>query len=236
MIQPVVNRTDVKQPDGPMKGMRVLVTAGGTVERIDPVRYLTNDSSGRMGFAFAEAARDMGADVTLVCARTDTQPPAGVAVVEALSAEEMLHALLERYEEADLVVKAAAVADYRPAVPSEKKIKKTGQRMTLELEKTPDILQTLGERKTKQFLIGFAAETDDLAANAVEKAARKRCDLVVGNDVTVPGAGFGTETNKVTVVDAGGVVADLPLLSKRETAERVLELALERMKQAGSGN
>lgn len=236
VIQPVVNRTDVKQPDGPMKGMRVLVTAGGTVERIDPVRYLTNDSSGRMGFAFAEAARDMGADVTLVCARTDTQPPAGVAVVEALSAEEMLHALLERYEEADLVVKAAAVADYRPAVPSEKKIKKTGQRMTLELEKTPDILQTLGERKTKQFLIGFAAETDDLAANAVEKAARKRCDLVVGNDVTVPGAGFGTETNKVTVVDAGGVVADLPLLSKRETAERVLELALERMKQAGSGN
>ena len=220
---------------GPMKGLRVLVTAGGTVERIDAVRYLTNDSSGRMGIAFAEAARDMGADVTLVKARTDVAPPAGVTVVEALSAEDMLNALLERYDEADLVIKAAAVADYRPASPSRGKIKKTEGKLTLELERTTDILQTLGERKTTQFLIGFAAETERLVENAVEKAVRKNCDLVVGNDVTMPGAGFGTETNKVVVVDRSGPVADLPLLSKRETAERVLAIALERMARAEGG-
>lgn len=219
--------------DGPMKGMRVLVTAGGTVERIDAVRYLTNDSSGRMGIAFAAAARDMGADVTLVKARTDVAPPDGVTVVEALSAEAMLAALLERFDEADLVIKAAAVADYRPVSPAEGKIKKTEGKLTLELERTPDILETLGGRKTTQFLIGFAAETERLVEHAVEKAVRKNCDLVVGNDVTEPGAGFGTETNRVVVVDKSGLVADLPLLSKRETAERVLAIALERMARGG---
>jgi phosphopantothenoylcysteine decarboxylase/phosphopantothenate--cysteine ligase len=221
--------------DGPMKGLRVLVTAGGTVERIDAVRYLSNDSSGRMGFAFAEAARDMGAEVTLVKARTDVAPPPGVTVVEALTAEDMLSAVLARYPDTDLVIKAAAVADYRPANPAAGKIKKTAERLTLELEKTPDILQALGERKTTQFLIGFAAETERLAEYATDKAVRKNCDLVVGNDVTVPGAGFGTETNKVVVADQKGVVAELPLMSKRETAERVLALALERMKKAGGG-
>jgi phosphopantothenoylcysteine decarboxylase/phosphopantothenate--cysteine ligase len=228
-------RPDGGATDGPMKGMRVLVTAGGTVERIDAVRYLSNDSSGRMGFAFAEAARDMGAEVTVVKARTDVAPPPGVTVVEALTAETMLAAVLARYPDTDLVVKAAAVADYRPANPAAGKIKKTAEKLTLELEKTPDILQTLGERKTTQFLIGFAAETERLAEYAADKAVRKNCDLVVGNDVTVSGAGFGTETNKVVVADQSGVVADLPLLSKRETAERVLALALERMKKAGGG-
>lgn len=223
-------------PDGrPMQGMRVVVTAGGTVERIDPVRFLTNDSSGKMGFAFAEAARDFGADVTLICGKTDGPPPSGVRVVKAESAQEMLQAVLGRFDETDLVIKAAAVADYRPANPSPHKIKKNEQSMTLELVKNPDILQTLGERKQGQFLIGFAAETDRLVENAMSKAIRKNCDLVVGNDVTVPGAGFGTETNKVVVVDRQGVVADLPLLSKRETAEQVLRLALERMNGGKGG-
>lgn len=220
-------------PDGPMRGMRVLVTAGGTVERIDPVRYLTNDSSGKMGVAFAEAARDWGADVTLVCAKMDVPPPQGVTVVKADSAEKMKAAVLDRFADLDLVIKAAAVADYRPVATARQKIKKKDEQMTLTLEKTPDIMQALGESKTTQFLIGFAAETERLVDNAVDKARRKNCDLVVGNDVTETGAGFGTDTNRVIVADQGGLVESLPLLSKRETAERVLQLALTRM--AGNG-
>ncbi|GIQ65676.1 phosphopantothenoylcysteine decarboxylase [Paenibacillus cisolokensis] len=156
-----------------LAGRRVLVTAGGTVERLDPVRFLTNDSSGRMGFAIAEAARNMGAEVVLVAGRTEGMPPAGVELVHARSAAEMLDAVVARFDEADIVVKAAAVADYRPAAASDRKIKKSGDTMTLELVKTTDILQELGARKTRQFLVGFAAETGDIEKYAMDKLQRK---------------------------------------------------------------
>ena len=167
-----------------LAGKKVLVTAGGTVERLDPVRYLTNDSSGKMGFALAEAAANRGADVTLIAARTAAPPIEGVKLVRVESAEQMLEAVLERYESADLVIKAAAVADYRPVAQAATKIKKSDERLVVELERTTDILKTLGERKTHQFLVGFAAETEQLAQYAMDKLARKNCDLVFANDVS----------------------------------------------------
>ncbi|CAG5085660.1 CoaBC [Thermobacillus xylanilyticus] len=213
----------------PLAGRRVIVTAGGTVERIDPVRYITNDSSGKMGIAIAEAARDLGADVTLIAARVTAELPAGVEVVRVESAEDMLRAVMERFDEADVVVKAAAVADYRPAVRRTSKMKKKEDRLTLELEKTPDILAEAGRRKTKQLLIGFAAETDDLEANAMDKLRRKNCDLIVANDVTAPGAGFDVDTNAVSVFDAAGRTAEWKVMPKREIGLRLMRLAAERL-------
>lgn len=217
------------KPEGPLAGKKVLVTAGGTVERIDPVRYITNDSSGKMGFAFAEAARLLGAEVTLIAARTDAAPPAGIPVVQVQSAAEMYDAVLSRWEACDVVVKAAAVADYRPKNSADTKIKKAGDTMTLELVKNPDILETLGRSKRHQFLIGFAAETGETAFFAKDKLIRKNCDFIVANDVSAAGAGFGTETNIVSVYDRDGLALDLPVLSKPEVARRVLELAALRM-------
>jgi len=186
-----------------------------------------------MGYALAEAARDLGAQVTLVSGRADLPCPAGVTFVPAGSALDMMDRVMERLDESDLVIKAAAVADYRPAAPAEQKIKKKEERLTLELVRNPDILQAIGERKTHQFVIGFAAETGDLEANALEKLRRKRCDLLVANDVTRPGAGFGVDTNIVQIYDEGGLVEALPQLDKREVAERILRLAAGRMKPAG---
>jgi phosphopantothenoylcysteine decarboxylase/phosphopantothenate--cysteine ligase len=213
----------------PLAGRRIVVTAGGTVERIDPVRYITNDSSGKMGIAIAEAARDLGADVTLIAARVSVPLPAGVGIVRVESAEEMLRAVVERFDAADIVVKAAAVADYRPAVRHASKMKKKDDRLKLELEKTPDILAEAGRRKTKQLLIGFAAETDDLEANAMDKLRRKNCDLIVANDVTAPGAGFGTDTNSVIIFDGGGRTAEWTGMPKREIGLRLMRLAAERL-------
>jgi phosphopantothenoylcysteine decarboxylase/phosphopantothenate--cysteine ligase len=221
-------------PEPILAGKKVLVTAGGTVERIDPVRYITNDSSGKMGYAVAEAAKRMGAEVTLITGKATVQPPAGVEVIKAESALDMLDAVLAKFPETDIVVKAAAVADYRPVRREEQKIKKQGETMTLELVRNPDILQTIGERKTNQFVIGFAAETNDADRYAQEKVRRKNCDLVVVNNVTVPGAGFGTDTNIVKIFDASGPVEELPLMSKREVAERLLKLAAERIAGRGS--
>ncbi|WP_020615367.1 bifunctional phosphopantothenoylcysteine decarboxylase/phosphopantothenate--cysteine ligase CoaBC [Paenibacillus daejeonensis] len=217
-----------------LAGKRVLITAGGTVERIDPVRYLTNDSSGKMGFEIAAAARDMGADVTVIAARSMAEPPTGVTVVRAESAADMLEAVLARYDEADLVIKAAAVADYRPVVKHSEKLKKTGRDlMTLELEKTEDILKVLGERKQGQFLVGFAAETESLAQYAMDKLERKRCDLLVANDVSAEGAGFHGDTNIVSVFDKDGLAVSWPLLSKREVAVRLMALVAQRMSSSG---
>jgi len=231
--------------DRPLAGRRVLVTAGGTMERIDPVRYITNDSSGKMGFALAETARFMGAEVTLVCGRTDGTPPAGVTVIRAESAHQMFETVMERLPHTDFVVKAAAVADYRPAAPARSKMKKDAERLTLELVRNPDILQAVGEwtasRRTAgepaPFVIGFAAETEDLERHALEKIRRKKCDLIVANDVSAAGAGFGADTNIVSIYDARGLVEALPMMSKRAVAERIWRLAASRAAaQRGDGN
>ncbi|WP_308634485.1 bifunctional phosphopantothenoylcysteine decarboxylase/phosphopantothenate--cysteine ligase CoaBC [Paenibacillus silvisoli] len=212
-----------------LAGKNVLVTAGGTVERLDPVRFLTNDSSGKMGFALAEAAANRGANVTLIAARTTAEPIQGVNVVRVESAEQMLQAVLERYDSADAVIKAAAVADYRPAVRANSKIKKSEEKLVLELERTTDILKTLGERKTHQFLVGFAAETEQIERYAMDKLVRKNCDLVVANDVSEEGAGFNVDTNIVRVFGEEGLLEALPMLRKREVADRLIGLIVERM-------
>ncbi|MGG6310074.1 bifunctional phosphopantothenoylcysteine decarboxylase/phosphopantothenate--cysteine ligase CoaBC [Paenibacillus macerans] len=213
----------------PLAGKRVVVTAGGTVERIDPVRYITNDSSGKMGFAVARAARQLGAEVTLIAGNTQVQPPSGIPVTRVASAQDMYEAVLAVWADTDIMVKAAAVADYRPKETAPQKIKKTGDSLVLELVKNIDILETLGRRKTSQFLIGFAAETENLEQHAMDKLKRKNCDLLVANDVTAQGAGFGSETNVVNIYDASGRVQSLPQLAKEEVALRIMELAASRL-------
>lgn len=213
-----------------LEGRRVLVTAGATVERIDPVRYLTNDSSGKMGYAIAEEAQRMGANVTLVTGKASIAAPAGVTVVKVESALEMMEAVLSRLPEQDVIIKAAAVADYRPAEQAEHKIKKNEDEMTMRLVKNPDIAQAVGERKKpSQLLVGFAAETQHLETFAQEKLKKKRCDLLVANDVTMEGAGFGTDTNVVRIYDSGGLVEALPLMSKGQVAARLLALVADRL-------
>lgn len=212
-----------------LKGKKVVVTAGGTVERIDPVRYITNDSSGKMGFAIAAAARDLGADVKLVMGNTQAQPPEQVEVIPVQSAQDMYEAVSKEWQDADIVIKAAAVADYRPKEVYTEKIKKTGDTLSLELVKNIDILETLGKRKTHQYLIGFAAETQSLEMYAREKLGRKNCDLIVANDVTRSGAGFGTDTNAVHIYDRDGLVEELELMSKQDVAHRLLRIAAERI-------
>lgn len=220
---------------GKLAGKHVLVTAGGTVERLDPVRYLTNDSSGKMGFAIAEAAVVMGAKVTVIAGKTTIEPPAGVTVVRIESAQQMLEAVTARFEQADIVVKAAAVADYRPVSTHGQKLKKDGESLTLELERTTDILKTLGEKKTHQLLIGFAAETEKVEHYAMDKLSRKNCDLIVANDVTADGAGFNGDTNIVQLFGREGLIESMPIMSKREVAVRLLEIAVERMQPANDG-
>lgn len=220
-------------PDQPLAGRRVLVTAGGTIERIDPVRYITNDSSGKMGYAVAQAAREMGAEVTLVSANVSLPAPKGVELVKVVSAEDMYEAVIGRMERMDLIVKAAAVADYRPAVQEKQKIKKRDETLTLRLEKTKDILAEIGRRKTHQFVIGFAAETDHIAEYAMKKVRDKNCDLVAANDVSKKGAGFGSDENELLLFDAGGLAETIPLMSKLEAARRLLRFAAARMRPAG---
>jgi phosphopantothenoylcysteine decarboxylase/phosphopantothenate--cysteine ligase len=212
-----------------LEGQRVLVTAGGTVERIDPVRYITNDSSGKMGYAIAEEAVRMGAKVTLVSGPSALPVPAGVELVPVQSALDMREAVLSRFEESHVVIKAAAVADYRSSVIADQKIKKKSDSMTLELIKNPDILQELGTLKKHQFVIGFAAETERLDEHALDKLKRKNCDLIVGNDVSQEGAGFSGDTNVVRIFDRNGLVEALPILSKKDVARRLLELTADRL-------
>lgn len=203
-----------------MSGQRVLVTAGPTVEDIDPVRFVSNRSSGRMGYRLAEAARDRGATVTLVSGPTALPPPARVEFVPVRSAEEMARAVSERVAAVDVVAMAAAVSDYRPASVSDVKVKKADGGLTLEMVRTPDILRGLGEAKGGLFLVGFAAETDHLREHARLKLREKNVDLLVANTVGQEGAGFAADTNAAVLMDADGEV-ELPLMSKRELAERI---------------
>jgi phosphopantothenoylcysteine decarboxylase/phosphopantothenate--cysteine ligase len=211
---------------GDLAGRRIVVTAGGTREAIDPVRYIGNRSSGKMGYAVAEAARDRGADVTLITAPTALIGPAGVKVVHITSAIEMKEAVNMATAEADVLIMAAAVADYQPRSTEKGKIKKevTGTEFSLELIKTPDILS---EVKGNFIKVGFAAESEDLIENAMEKLQKKRCDLFVANDITATDSGFEVDKNKVTFVDKNGKVEDLPLMSKMEVAEKILDKVIE---------
>jgi phosphopantothenoylcysteine decarboxylase/phosphopantothenate--cysteine ligase len=208
-------------------GQTVLVTAGPTVEDIDPVRYISNRSSGRMGYRVAEAARDRGARVTLVSGPTSLADPWGVEVVRVRSAEEMARAVTERVAGAQVLVMAAAVADYRPEAPSTGKIKKTTDRLELALVKTPDILEAIRPVKGSCFVVGFAAETENLRGNAIAKRAAKVMDLIVANDVGRQGAGFDGETNAALLIDEAGEV-ETPLVSKRQLADRILDRVAER--------
>ncbi|MCL6449189.1 MAG: bifunctional phosphopantothenoylcysteine decarboxylase/phosphopantothenate--cysteine ligase CoaBC [Armatimonadetes bacterium] len=213
---------------GDLSGLKVLVTAGGTREPLDPVRYISDRSSGKMGYALAAAAVERGAVVTLVSAPTSLSPPAGVELVSVETARQMYQAVIERFSRYDVVIKAAAVADYRPKLVSGQKIKKTEGSLILELEKNPDILYELGQRKTPhQTLVGFAAETEDLEANALQKLSKKNLDLLVANDVTQPGAGFGADTNIVKLFFADGRIQSLPIMDKKTLAHRILDAVLE---------
>jgi phosphopantothenoylcysteine decarboxylase/phosphopantothenate--cysteine ligase len=204
-----------------LAGETVLVAAGPTIEDIDPVRYLSNRSSGRMGYRLAEAARDRGARVVLVSGPTALAPPPGVETVAVRSAEQMAQAVQQRAAEAAVVVMAAAVADYRPARRADRKIKKGPKGLTLEMVPTTDILRELGESKAGRFLVGFAAETEDVVEHARKKLHDKRLDLIVANQVGVEGVGFESEENAAVLLDASGGAVDVPRMDKRALAERV---------------
>jgi phosphopantothenoylcysteine decarboxylase/phosphopantothenate--cysteine ligase len=206
---------------GDLAGKNIVVTAGGTQEPVDPVRCLTNRSSGKMGYAIAEAARNRGAAVTLVSGPTSVTKPAGVKVVDVKTAEEMLKAVLDATKKADALIMAAAVADFRPARASGSKIKRRelGD-LTLKLEKTPDILE---QARGNFIRVGFAAESDNVIANAVDKVKRKGLDLIVANNITEKGSGFGTDTNRVTIIDSKGKAEELPIMSKYEVADKLLD-------------
>jgi phosphopantothenoylcysteine decarboxylase/phosphopantothenate--cysteine ligase len=203
-----------------LTGRHVVVTAGGTQEPIDPVRYISNRSSGRMGHALAEVARDRGADVTLITAPTSLAEPGGIDIIRVGTAEEMRQAVQNAVPEADVLVMSAAVADYRPKRAAKDKIKKSGAALTLELERTPDIL---GSVKGNFIKVGFAAESSDLVNNAQKKRKQKRLDFIVANDITATDSGFGTDTNRVIIIDRKGKIDRLPLLAKRQVAERILD-------------
>lgn len=204
-------------------GETVLVTAGPTVEDIDPVRFISNRSSGRMGYRIAEAARARGASVVLVSGPTSLPTPAGVVRVDVRSAEEMAAAVATHAPEATVVVMAAAVSDYRPAVVARRKLKKGDGGTTLELVRTPDILKGLGAAKGRALLVGFAAETDAVLENARAKLREKNLDLLVANDVTREGAGFGSDQNAAVLLDASGGEEEVPLVDKRALADRILD-------------
>jgi len=222
-------------PKRDWQGHRVLVSAGPTQEPIDPVRYISNRSSGKMGYAIAEAAQKRGAQVVLVSGPTSLMAPHGVEVVAVETAEEMTKALSTRLSWSTVVIMSAAVADYRPKHAASRKIKKQDKTTgTLELERTTDILSMLSSQKTSQFMVGFAAETDDLLVHAKEKLASKNLDLVVANDVTKPGAGFGSDENAALLIDRHGQVIELPLKSKRELAHDILDAARRLLRTAPS--
>ncbi len=206
-----------------LAGKKVLVTAGPTREKLDPVRYISNHSTGKMGYAIAEAAVRRGAEVTLVSGVTALQPPAGVKIVPVISAADMAQAVKEAAPKQDIIIKAAAVADYRPAVTADEKLKKKDEEMSVALERTEDILAWLGaHRREGQILCGFSMETEHLLENSRAKLEKKNIDMIVANNLKQEGAGFGTDTNVVTLLSKEGT-EELPLLSKGEVADRLLD-------------
>jgi phosphopantothenoylcysteine decarboxylase/phosphopantothenate--cysteine ligase len=219
---------------GDLDGVRVVVSAGGTREPIDPVRFIGNRSSGKMGVAVAEAARDRGASVTLVAGAMSVTPPRGVTIVEATTAAAMREAIIRAAPQADILVMAAAVADFAPVRPEKRKIKRDGSALNVELRPNPDIVAEVGEMPdgVRPFLIGFAAESDELEANATGKLRDKGLDLIVGNVVGGPFDAIGSDENKVTVFGVEGALSDWPMLPKRQVAERLWDLIADRYRKA----
>lgn len=205
-----------------IKGMRVLVTAGATLERLDPVRFITNHSTGKMGYAIAENAMLRGASVTLISGRASAAKPPFVNFIQVESAQEMFEAVKENAVQADIIIKSAAVADYRPKNIADNKIKKNADDMLIELERTTDILQYLGQHKqANQFICGFSMETENMVENSKQKREKKNIDMIVANNLKVKGAGFGVDTNEVTLITEKSCV-ELPLMTKAEVAEKLL--------------
>lgn len=205
------------------KGLTVLVTAGPTSEAIDPVRYITNHSSGKMGYAIAECARNRGANVILVTGPTNLTPPRNIDVINVTTNKQMHKAVMDVFERCDIIIKAAAVADYSPSIYSEQKIKKSSDDMILHLNKNIDILRELGKQKGNRILVGFAAESENIINNAREKVEKKNLDLIVANDITGDDSGFKSDNNKAYIIDRNGEIFNLPKMSKHELAGVLLD-------------
>ena len=224
IIQETKAKDSLVKPD--LVGEHILITAGPTREYIDPVRFISNRSSGKMGYAIAQAAIERGAKVTLISGPVSIDAPSQANLIKVSTTEEMYRAVLDNFDDATIVIKSAAVCDYRPSVISNQKIKKTSSEMSIELERTQDILAALGERKTSQVLVGFAAETQNLIEYAQDKLERKNLDLIVANDVNALDAGFDSDSNRVTMIDRDNNKVELPLMPKREVAEYILDAAI----------
>lgn len=218
-IEDIVDAAEECLAPKDLKGEKVLVTAGPTREAIDPVRFISNPSSGRMGYAIARAAKRRGAEVVLVSGPSHLNPPRGVTFIKTTTAEEIAEATMRHYPQSTVVIMAAAVSDYRPRISHRKKVKKEEARINIELERTQDILKELGSRKRGQFLVGFALETENMLANAKKKLKEKRLDMIVAND---PG-GFDGEITQVTIIESEDTVEHLPPFPKNEVAERILD-------------
>lgn len=212
----------VLNPKRDLEGKRILITAGPTVEAIDPVRFISNRSSGKMGYAIAENALSRGAEVVLVTGPVNIQPPIGAEVISVTTANEMYEAVMNNYQTCSGMIMMAAVADYRSETVEENKIKKTSDQMTIHLVKNHDIAAELGKVKGERILVGACAETENLLENATKKIQAKNFDLIMANDVTEEGAGFGVDTNIVQIVSKDGTITKLPLMSKRDVAERLV--------------
>ncbi|WIF94580.1 bifunctional phosphopantothenoylcysteine decarboxylase/phosphopantothenate--cysteine ligase CoaBC [Caminicella sporogenes] len=210
-----------------LEGRKIIVTAGPTQEPIDPVRYITNHSTGKMGYAIAKAAKNRGAEVLLISGPTNLSAPDGVEIINVVTANEMYEAVLNNLKDADIVIKSAAVADYRPKNKSDVKIKKSDDDLNIELTRNPDILYEIGKIKGNRILVGFAAETNDVLNNALKKIKKKNLDLIVANDITQKGAGFKSETNIVTIIDKNGNYKSLKKMTKEEVADVILDKVVD---------
>lgn len=222
MINYLLHYLSSQESNQILAGQKILITAGPTKEKIDPVRFITNRSTGKMGYAMAEEAARMGATVTLVSGPVTIDPPANVKLISVESAQEMYEAVIAQFDEQDIVIKSAAVADYRPKVTHNQKMKKKSGNLSIELERTKDILFELGQKKSTQILVGFAAETENVEHYAKTKLEKKCADMIVANNVAAEGAGFGGETNMVTIYNKNGKITEVPMMSKQEVAKRVL--------------
>lgn len=210
-----------------LKGKKIIVTSGATIESIDPVRYITNHSTGKMGCAMARAAMQRGAKVTLIAANMTASPPPFIKVINVKSAEDMYRAVRAEYDNSDIVVMSAAIADYTPEATAKNKIKKSDNDMNIRLKRTTDILKYMGKNKKGQYLCGFSMETENLVENSVRKLENKNADMIVANNLKVEGAGFGTDTNVVTIITKDNVI-ELPVMNKEEVAHRIFDIILNK--------